>query len=73
MDHVTIPVVFNNGDVLGAEALADGSVQVYRNGAPIGTATTSPFFVNRGGRIGVWFQQTAGALFDDFGGGSSTP
>lgn len=71
--RATIPVVFNNGDVLGAQALADGSVQVYRNGTSIGTTTTSPFFVNRGGRIGVWFQQTSGALFDDFGGGNSTP
>lgn len=71
--RLTIPVTFNNGDVLGAKALADGSVKVYRNGVQIGTATTSPFFVNRGGRIGVWFHQTSGALFDDFGGGNTTP
>ncbi|MGQ9611602.1 MAG: hypothetical protein ACUVSL_01835 [Chloroflexus sp.] len=51
--HLTIPVTLANGDVLGARALADGSVRVYRNGVLIGATLTTSFFANRGGRIGV--------------------
>jgi hypothetical protein len=69
--RVTIPVAFANGDTLGARALADGSVRVYKNGVLIGATSTSSFFVNRGGRIGVWYHQTANARFDDFGGGTT--
>jgi hypothetical protein len=69
--RVTIPVAFANGDTLGARALADGSVRVYKNGVLIGATSTSSFFVNRGGRIGVWYHQTANARFDDFGGGNT--
>jgi len=69
--RVTIPVAFANGDTLGARALADGSVRVYKNGVLVGATSTSSFFVNRGGRIGVWYLQTANARFDDFGGGTT--
>lgn len=69
--HLTIPVALANGDVLGARALADGSVRVYRNGVLIGATSTTSFFANRGGRIGVWYHQTANAKFDDFGGGNT--
>ncbi len=71
--RLVIPGAFAGGDVLGARALADGSVRVYKNGVLIGAASTSSFFVNRGGRIGVWYHQTANAHFDDFGGGNTTP
>ena len=69
--RLVIPAAFTNGDVLGARALADGSVRVYKNGVLIGAAATSSFFVNRGGRIGAWYIQTSGARFDDFGGGNT--
>lgn len=69
--HLTIPVALTNGDVLGARALADGSVRVYRNGVLIGATSTTSFFANRGGRIGVWYLKTANATFDDFGGGNT--
>lgn len=69
--HLTIPITLANGDVLGARALADGSVRVYRNGVLIGATSTTSFFANRGGRIGVWYHQTANATFDDFGGGNT--
>lgn len=69
--HLTIPVTLANGDVLGARALADGSVRVYRNGVLIGATSTTSFFANRGGRIGVWYHKTANATFDDFGGGNT--
>lgn len=69
--RLVIPGAFANGDVLGARALADGSVRVYKNGVLIGAAATSSFFVNRGGRIGAWCFQTSGARFDDFGGGNT--
>jgi len=69
--RVTVPVAFADGDTLGARALADGSVRVYKNGVLIGATSTSSFFVNRGGRIGVWYHQTANARFDDFGGGNT--
>lgn len=69
--RLIIPGAFANGDVLGARALADGSVRVYKNGVLIGAAPTSGFFVNRGGRIGAWYIQTASARFDDFGGGNT--
>ncbi len=71
--RLVIPGAFAGGDVLGARALADGSVRVYKNGVLIGAASTSSFFVNRGGRIGVWYHQTANAHFDNFGGGNTTP
>ncbi len=66
-------VTLVNGDKFAARAYADGSVRVYKNGASIGTSQTSSYFVNRTGRIGVWFLNAEGARFDDFGGGNFTP
>lgn len=66
-------VTLVNGDRFGARAYADGSVRVYKNGAQIGTSSTSSYFVNRTGRVGVWFVNAEGARFDDFGGGNFTP
>jgi hypothetical protein len=68
---------FANGDVLGARAFADGSVTVYKNCVPLASAATQPvngnFFVNRGGRIGIWYDNVSAAKFDNFGGGSFMP
>jgi predicted extracellular nuclease len=73
----TFPAVLQPGDTLGAWAKADGTVEVFVRCESIGAADTRPVagnrYVNTGGRIGVWFHNTAGAAFDDFGGGTLTP
>lgn len=74
----TVSVVANitmaAGDTLGARAMADGSVKVYVNCLPVGTADTTTVvgnrYVNVGGRIGLFFHQAANAAFDNFGGGN---
>ena len=75
--YANIPVVFNNGDQLGARALATGQVEIYKNGVLIGTVTLNAadqaFFNNRGGRIGLWFIDARNSVLDDFGGGTLTP
>ena len=67
---------FANGDVLGARALANGSVQVYRNGTLLATVTLSvedqTFFNATGGEIGIWTALAPNAVLDDFGGGTIT-
>ncbi len=67
-------VTLSNGDVLGARALADGSIRVYVNFFLIGTADTTTvvgnLYVNRDGRIGLFYHRANNALLDDFGGGS---
>jgi hypothetical protein len=67
---------FANGDRLGARALASGSVEIYRNGALIGSvtlnATDTSFFSGKGGLIGIWTFAAANAVLDDFGGGTVT-
>ncbi len=73
----SFPATMANGDTLGARARADGTVQVYVNCMLVGTADTRTVagnaYVNQGGRIGVWFENSAAAAFDDFGGGNSAP
>jgi hypothetical protein len=67
-------VTFANGDQLGARALANGAVEIYKNGTLIATVTLNTsdqaFFNSRGGRIGLWTLLAPSAFFDDFGGGS---
>ena len=69
---LTIPATLANGDQLGARALADGTVRVYKNCELIGVVDTRPanstFFVDKGGRIGVWYSGAPNARFDNFGG-----
>lgn len=69
--RMAIAETFAEGDVLGARASANGWVYTYRNGVMIGAVSTSRFFINRGGRIGIWAFQSGGARFDDFGGGNT--
>jgi hypothetical protein len=66
-----IPVVFSNGDRLGARARADGIVEVYRNSVLLATrdVTGWPYYAN-GGKIGLWFSNAPNAVADDFGGGT---
>ena len=68
--HTSLPITLKAGDVLGARALANGSVVILVNGTIVGTTNAVPFFVNRGGYIGVWFMDTPKAFFDDFTGGN---
>ncbi len=75
-------VTFAAGDVFGARTLADGTVNVYKNGVRIGTtnvtAGPTPWPAGRAsgsGRLGIWFLgagNTANqdAHFDNFGGGT---
>lgn len=67
-------VTMTAGDILGARAMADGSVKVYINCLPVGAADTTTVvgnrYVNVGGRIGLFFHQAANAAFDNFGGGN---
>ena len=74
---ITTALTINNspyvdGDVLGARALADGSIVVYRNGTEIGRVVVAASAAWTG-QIGVRFEGTTiadEARIDDFGGGS---
>jgi hypothetical protein len=65
---------FANGDQLGAQALANGDVKIYKNGTLIATVTLNSadksFFNAKGGKIGLWAAGASNAFFDDFGGGN---
>jgi len=66
-----LPVTFQNGDVLGAKARADGSVEVYKNGALVGSRDARSWaFTGRGGKVGLWTINGTGVLLDDFAGGN---
>ena len=54
------------GDRLRARAWADGSLEVFYNDQPLGRLPTNPFFIGRGGWIGL---ELGNAAIDDFGGG----
>lgn len=66
-----IPVTFVDGDQFGARALADGTVEVYRNGElwAARDITSWSHFAD-GGYIGLWFIGAENAVLDDFGGGT---
>jgi hypothetical protein len=67
-----LPVTLNNGDQFGARATSSGSVEVYRNGAMIGTRNISGWTFNAsGGRVGLWFINAGNSFVDNFGGGNS--
>ena len=66
-----IPVTFVNGDTFGARALANGNVEVYKNGELLGTRdVTSWSYYAQGGYIGLWFVGAQNVRLDDFGGGA---
>ncbi len=66
---------FANGDQLGAQVLASGTVKIYKNGTQIATVTLNAqdqtFFNGKGGKIGLWTVGAHNAAFDDFGGGNT--
>ncbi len=69
-----IPVTFANGDQFGARATAAGQVQVFRNGALLGTCDVTPWpYYSLGGYIGLWFENASRARLDNFGGGTVSP
>jgi uncharacterized protein YjiK len=66
-----ISATFANGDQFGAQATADGQVNVYRNGILLGTrsVTAWPYYAN-GGYIGLLFISASNTALDNFGGGT---
>jgi hypothetical protein len=66
----TFPMTLQNGAQLAGRALADGTVEIYVNGQLVGQTNAGPFFVNKGGYIGMWLFGSADeyALVDNFAG-----
>ena len=66
-----IPVTFVAGDRFGARARSNGTVEVYRNSALLGTRdiTAWPLYADTG-YIGMWFDTASSMRLDDFGGGT---
>jgi len=66
-----IPVAFVDGDIFGARALANGTVEVYKNGTLLASRDiTAWLHYADGGYIGLWFIAAEDAVLDDFGGGT---
>jgi hypothetical protein len=81
-----IPVQVRDGSLFLARAMADGSVRIYIDSVLVGVVDTTrssldargnptfsgngAFFVDKGGRIGIWDIAASGARLDDFGGGT---
>jgi hypothetical protein len=72
--YITVSGGFQHGDQMGARALVNGDVYVYKNGTPlepiVNVAATAPWYA-KGGRIGLYDWRTVEhfAVVDDFGGG----
>jgi hypothetical protein len=67
----TFTATVHDADQLGARACVDGRVEVFHNGLLIGEADAGSFFVDKRGRIGLWFHEASDAVIDDFGGGTA--
>ncbi|HUM67575.1 MAG TPA: PKD domain-containing protein [Chloroflexota bacterium] len=66
-----IPITFEPDDQFGVRAMANGQVEVYKNGALVGTRNVSGWpYYDQGGYIGLFGYQAGDAILDDFGGGS---
>ena len=66
------PVSFQGGDQLGARPYASGTVQIYKSGGIVGTASVTGWaFYALGGRIGVTLAGAFSSRLDDFGGGNA--
>ena len=65
------PSPSSNGDQFGARATSSGQVEVYRNGALLGTRDASGWtYSGSGGYIGLWFISAGNLVLDNFGGGT---
>lgn len=68
------PVTLQAGDQFGARAEADGTVEVYRNGALLGTVSVAGWeFASGGGRVGMTLAVANASRIDNFGGGTFVP
>ncbi len=67
-----LEVLFQAGDQFGGRALADGTVQAFKNGALINTWNAAGWIHHaKGGRIGLGtYGLKSSNKFDDFGGGT---
>ena len=66
-----IPVSFAAGDVFGARARADGTIEVYKNGTMIGARSAGTWpYAALGGRLGVTLDGALSSRLEDFGGGN---
>jgi hypothetical protein len=66
-----LSVTLVNGDQFGARATSGGMVNIYRNGALLGTRDVSAWSFNAsGGYVGLWLFSANASLLDDFGGGA---
>jgi glucose/arabinose dehydrogenase len=64
-------VTLSPGDRLGARAYANGTIEVYRNGLVIGSASVGNWpYASLGGRIGLTLGNAAASRLDNFGGGT---
>ncbi|MFN8443242.1 MAG: SdrD B-like domain-containing protein [Caldilineaceae bacterium] len=79
INQAVFSIAFSDGDQLAAQALADGTVVVFKNGTLVGSinVTNGPnpwpaALAQAGGQIGISYNFSGGRL-DDFGGGESTP
>jgi len=64
---------FQPGDQLGARAYANGTVQVYKNGAAVGTASVAGWpYAALGGRLGLTIAGATSSRLDNFGGGTAS-
>lgn len=69
--HQAALVIEVDGDQFGARALADGTVEVYRNGGLLATCEVASWsHYADGGYVGLWFIGAEDAVLDDFGGGT---
>jgi glucose/arabinose dehydrogenase len=67
----TTGLTFSPGDVFGARARSNGSVEVFRNGFLVFTTSVSGWpYVANGGRIGLSLSGAVLSSLDDFGGGT---
>ncbi len=74
VDRGLISVQYQAGDQLGARALSDGTVDVFRNGVKAGTASVTGWaYAAAGGRIGLTLDGAFQSHLDDFGGGDWQP
>lgn len=67
-----IPVTFVNNDQFGARVMANGTIQIYRNGSSIGVRDVSTWaYISSGGYLGLFNLNAQNAILDNFGGGNS--
>ncbi len=67
----SLPLSLVSGDRFGARARADGTVEVYLNGALVGSRNASAWtYAGSGGFIGLWMASASNVMLDDFGGGT---